>query len=96
MICRMNVCVKGILIVKCARVHLRKIAFNALTMSTLNHGTTGYQLPKLCLQTAQRSSILQLVQFSAIRDQNVKITVTNVNAQAHRISAMTPAILTFP
>ena len=39
---RMNDCVKRILIVHCARVRLREIAFNALTMNSLNHGITRY------------------------------------------------------
>ena len=79
----MNVCVKDILIVKCASVRLRETAFNALTMNTLFHGTTRYQLPKLCSQIAQQSSTLLFLQLCAIRDQNVKITVTNVDAQIH-------------
>ena len=83
MICRMNVCVKGTLTVKCAKVRLREIASNVSTMNALNHGTNRYQIPKLCLRIVQQSSTLLLVQFCAIGDQNVKITVTNANAQTH-------------
>ena len=106
-ICWMNICVKGSLIVRSAGVRLRETAFNASTMNSLNHGTTHYrktinygtnryQLPKLCFQVAQKSSTLLVVQFCAIRDQNVKNTVTNVNTQIHLISAEMPAILTLP
>ena len=96
MICLMNVCVKDILTVKCATVRLRKIAFNASTMRTLNHGTAHYQLPNLYSPTVQQSSKPMLEQFHAIRDRNVKITMTNVHAQIHQVSVMTLAIIFFP